>query len=189
MRKLVACASAASMVSVVAMIGCADFFGTKDLDAPGDAVGVFHVSAALDPASNCTELVAAAANPWTWDLTLRRDGSTAYWISGGSPLSGTIDSSGNLSFSFSQSVMVHDADAGAQVGVCYVTRADTFTAKLSASEGDAGPQSLSGTLTYQYSVPAGSDCSDIVGAKTADHPNTVYTNMPCFMRYTVTASR
>jgi hypothetical protein len=173
----------------LALCGCSDFFGTKDRNAPGEEIGVFHVSGALDPTSNCTELVAAQPNPWNWDLTLRRDGSTAYWISGGSPLQGTLDSSGALNFAFSQTVLVHDADAGAQVGACYMSRADTFTAKLSGDSGDAGPHTLAGTLTYVYSVPSGSDCSDIVGPRTADHPGTTFTNIPCFMKFAVTGSR
>ncbi len=179
-----------ALLATVAFSGCADVFGQKDPHAPGDPVGVYHLTADVDPASTCAEAAAAAPRPWVFDVTLRRDGQRGYWIASDTPVEGKIDDKGAIAFHSVSRVTVHGPDKAKELGTCVIVRTDDFSGALSgAPDSAAGVKSFSGTLKYAYTVEAGSDCRDVVGPPEADRTSPMFSLIPCEVRFAVTATR
>ena len=160
---------------------------------PGTALGAYAISADADLSSSCTELLNASPRPWTFDVTLRRDGATGYWVTKGSgAIEGTIDGKGAVSFKQSIPVTVHGPDKARELGTCVVIRTDEFVGALAGPPNTAtGIASFTGTLRYSYQVAAGADCRDIVGSDgTNPDPNIPhFAVLPCDIRYAVSATR
>ncbi len=174
----------------VALFGCSSILGNKDPHDPGAGIGVYALSATADTTSSCAEVIASAPKPWTFSVTMRRDKTTGYWMSGADPLVGTIDDLGNITFSNSTPTLVHDVEKAKGVGACTIVRTDDFAGKFAgAPDSVTGKQTFTGTLTYSYSVQAGSDCRDVVGQANADNPTPIFAVMPCQARFAVTATR
>jgi hypothetical protein len=191
------------------LASCSSMFGNKDEKTPGDPIGTYQLSAAVDDGSTCAELAALMPRPWKFSVQLRHDGATAYWISGSSPVSGTVDAAkGTFTFSTTEAIPVHDADKTKGLGACTMLRTDDFTGTLSSGlpAGDAGasdePASLTGSLRYGYVVQPGSDCHDLVnGGQTSVDPlaawggaqptqqQAMFTTLPCYVRFDVTGTR
>lgn len=140
---------------------------------PGTQLGTFKVVGTAE--TNSCGL--GAPNPWTFDVQLSQQGSTLYWSwMDGSPLvSGTLDASSHTSIDDTQSGNVDGTEAG--LGPCTMQRADDLEVTL--AEG-----SFTGSLTYSFTVPTGSDCSDQLAASGGQ-----YSTLPCTVNYSLTASR
>ena len=174
----------------VALSGCTQLLGDKDPHQPGDPIGVYEITAVVNVgSSNCPEVVAAAPNPWTFQVTLRRDGTTGYWLAGADPLTGNIQGSA-VTFTATTPTPVHDVEKAKGVGACTIDRTDQFSGAFVGDPAtDAGKATLSGTLTYLYGPEAGSDCSDVVGQASADDPHPLFSTLPCSVRFDVTAKK
>ena len=179
-----------SFSSLVCLDGCAQLMGDKD-NEPGDPVGVYTLNAVVDVgSSSCPEVVAAAPNPWTFQVTLRRDGTTGYWLSGADPLQGTIADTGAITFTATIPTPVHDVEKAKGVGACTIDRTDQFSGSFAGDPStDAGKASFSGTLVYMYAVESGSDCSDVVGQPSEDDPTPLFSVIPCTVKFNVTATK
>ena len=175
----------------LATLSCSGVFGTKgDAHAPGTPLGVYALAATIDLSSQCNELVASAPRPWKFNVTLRRDGQTAYWYSGESPTMGTIATSGALAFSSAATTHVHDASKARQVGACDIVRVDDFAGSLAGDPSTvAGVASFTGTLRYTYSLANGADCSDVVGPVAEGRPSPIFAALPCEAHFSVSATR
>ncbi|MGZ3419115.1 MAG: hypothetical protein ACXVEE_14685 [Polyangiales bacterium] len=160
---------------------------------PGDPLGSYALSADADLSSSCIELLNASPRPWTFDVTLRRDGATGYWVTKGSgPIEGTIDTNGAISFKQTTPITVHGPDKARELGTCVVAKTDEFVGTLAGAPNSAtGLASFSGTLRYSYQVVPGADCRDIVGGSglAADPSLPHFSTLPCDVRYAVTATR
>jgi hypothetical protein len=182
-----ACALA---VAFVAASGCSSFLGDKDPHDPGAPVGIYHLVATVDTASSCAEAVAAAPKPWNFDVTIRRDGQTGYWIVNGQPLSGTIDDKGAINFNASFPTLVHDVDKKRELGACTIIRTDSFAGTFAGAPSTAnGLASFTGTLRYSYAVQSGSDCRDVVGPVAEERPSPMFGTLPCDVHFAVTATK
>ena len=170
--------------------GCADVFGQKDPHAPGDPVGRYQLSANVDAASSCAEAAAAAPRPWTFEVTLRKDGHTAFWITSDTPVVGTVDDKGALAFHASNRLQIRPADKAKELGPCVVVRNDDFSGTLAGPPStEAGVAAFTGTLKYSYAVEEGADCRDLVGPAGPDRKSPMFTTMPCDVHFAVAAKR
>ena len=175
---------------LVACMSCSSVLGNKDPHEPGVAVGVYQLTADVDPLSTCADVAAAAPRPWKFQVELRRDKTVGYWMSGSDPFQGTIDDAGTLSFHASTRTPVHDVEKAKEIGACAIDRADDFTGKLAGAVAAAGGNaSFTGTLSYSYAVTANADCRDVVGAKSVDVPTPLFAVLPCTVRFNVKATR
>ncbi|GAC1351233.1 MAG: hypothetical protein NVS3B20_25230 [Polyangiales bacterium] len=173
-----------------ALLACSGVLGDKNPHAPGDSVGRYRISAEVDATSSCAEAVAAAPRPWTFEVTLRRDGKTAFWIASDTPIVGTLDDKGALAFHATASVAVHGVDKVHEVGACTIVRTDDFGgAFLGSPATKDGISAFNGTLRYGYQVAPGSDCSDVVGQPSPDRKQPMFSTMPCEVRFHVSAQR
>lgn len=169
----------------LSLVGCSDYFGSaKDARAVGESVGAYAISAQADPTSTCAEIINAAPRPWTFAVSLRKEGETAYWFSSAEPVVGTLDKAGTLSFKTSTRTLVHDVDKKRELGACAIVRIDEFVGKVSEDK-----QTLTGTLRYAYQMEPGSDCRDIVGPVAPERPSPQFSVMPCDARFAVSATR
>jgi hypothetical protein len=173
---------------VLLCLSCSDVLGMKkDPHQPGDGIGVYHLTANVDLTSSCTEAVNAAPKPWTFDVTLRRDKTTGYWLSGDSPLDGTIDDQGNITFHASTPTLVHGVEKAQEIGSCTIVRSDDFSGTFAG--GTVGAPTFTGTLRYGYVIDQGSDCRDVVGQPGPDRPTPLFGTLPCDVHFAVTATR
>lgn len=178
-----------AVVLLVLLTGCSDFFGNKER-AAGEPLGVYKLEANADMASSCTEIINSTPRPWSFDVTLRRDGSTGYWLSGPEPIEGTIDSKGTLSFKRTLRVPIRPADKVNELGPCTILRTDDFAGALAGSPtSPSGIASFTGTLRYSYQIEPGSDCRDVVGSPGPDRKAPLFSTLPCDARFAVTATR
>jgi hypothetical protein len=140
---------------------------------PGTPLGTYKV-VAQSTANTCG---LGAPNPWTFDAQLSRDGATLYfsWMNGTPPVSGTIDGT-QATVDDTQTGNVDGTDAS--LGPCTMTRQDHLTIDVPA----AGAP-FSGTLTYAFSISAGSDCSDQLAAAGGS-----YSALPCTIAYSLSGS-
>lgn len=152
----------------------------KDPYAPGEPVGTFHVTAKL-ASSTCGQ----TPDPWEFDVRLRHDASTLYWVQGGAPVQGAVDASSHAVLTTRDVHVVRDADAKTKTPACIVTRADTLDVVLTAGGGApvdlSSADAFAGSLTYGFAPDGQSDCTDQVG--------TTFATLPCDVRYDVTAAR
>lgn len=170
--------------------GCADYFAdVKDI-TPGDSVGLYKIVADADMSSSCTEIINASPRPWTFEVSLRRDGTKGYWLSGSEPIEGSIDAAGKLAFKRTISVPVHGVDKVNGIGACTILRVDDFAGTLAGAPATTtGVQTFTGTLRYSYQVAPGADCRDVVGTQSEERKNPLFSVLPCDARFTVNATR
>lgn len=179
-----------ALLLVTLSCGCADYFGQTKENQPGDAIGKYQIVAEADVTSSCTEIINSAPRPWRFDVTLRRESNNGFWVSGGEPISGTIDAAGKLSFKQTIPVQVHGVDKVNGIGECTILRTDDFTGTMAgAPTSPDGRQTFTGTLRYSYQVNPGSDCRDVVGVQTEGRMNPLFAVLPCDARFAVTATR
>ncbi|MBI2394010.1 MAG: hypothetical protein HYV09_30850 [Deltaproteobacteria bacterium] len=169
--------------------GCAEYFGDKDREM-GEPLGVYSLQANADMTSTCTEIINATPRPWSFEITLRRDGKKGYWVSGPEPIEGSIDEEGQLAFKQTIPVTVHGVDKARGLGACTILRTDDFAGQLAgAPTTTEGKASFTGTLRYSYQIAAGSDCRDVVGVPSEERTSPLFAVLPCDARFAVAATR
>jgi hypothetical protein len=160
----------------LALVSC----GGKDPYNPGTPLGTFHVSGKLTRTSCGT-----VPDPWEFDVRLNHDGTTLYWIQGGAPVEGRVDSSARTDLRAETIHDVRPANVKAKLAACSLTRADVVTMTLSAA--DTKPTrdpslatGFTGVLTYSFRPTEGSDCEDQLAASGGG-----FETLPCEVAYDV----
>jgi hypothetical protein len=188
MRKLIL-----PVVRALLLVGLTACSQSLKENEPGKALGAYALSADADMTSSCIELLNASPRPWTFDVTLRRDGTKGYWITkGNGPIEGTIDGKGTVSFKQTTPITVHGPDKVRELGTCVVNKTDEFVGALAGPpDTTTGVASFTGTLRYSYEIAAGADCRDIVGTDGtgADPSLPHFSTLPCDIRYAVGATK
>jgi hypothetical protein len=161
------------IVMALALVACG-----KDPYNPGEGIGVFHVTATL-VSSTC----GTTPNPWEFDVKLRHDAQTLYWVQGGAPVQGTVDSSAHTTMTDANSTTLREANDQKKIPSCVVVRTDSLDVVLDKSD-PAAADALNGTIGYRFDVPNGSDCSDQTTASGGD-----FDALPCEVHYTMAAKK
>jgi hypothetical protein len=145
---------------------------------PGTQYGTYKVTGQTETNSCGPGL--DSPDPWVFNAQLSQDGTTIYWsfIDGNAPLSGALVSDG-VTLTTSTTANVDATDAGA--GPCTMTRADAVVLTFASG---SPPPSFTGTITYSFTVPSGSTCTDQLASSGGQ-----YSTLPCTLEYTVTADR
>jgi len=150
----------------------------KDPFSPGNKLGTFHVTGKLTHTS-----CGPTPNPWEFDVRLNHDGSTLYWIQGGLPVEGRVDTTARTRLEAEVVSEVRPADARAKKEACSISRTDVLALTLVGPDGQptsdpSGMQSFHGALVYTFAPTAGSDCSDQTTASGGD-----FDALPCDVQY------
>jgi hypothetical protein len=161
-------------------LACSDLAGGgKDAKIPGDALGTFHVIAALET-STCGPGALGSTDLWEFDVKLSRDGNDLYWLNGEEAIPGRIAADGT-SFAFDTRAVVQAVPAGKGNPGCAIVRTDTANGALSSTTTDVA--SFTGRMRFGYMPQAGSDCTPVVGVEGG------FAFLPCEMSYLVKAGR
>ena len=166
------------VAAIAAGSGCSG----KDPYRPGDSIGVFHVTSKL-VSSSC----GTAPDPWEFDVRLRHDKSTLYWVQGDAPISAVVDAAAHATMKATATQTVRAADARAQMAACALERDDVVDLTLAPMAAPINLQpvtSFTGTLTYHFAPTEGSECEDQITASGGG-----YDTLPCDVSYTVTGAR
>jgi hypothetical protein len=163
-----------------AVLSCAlTVLSCSDSPLPGNVLGTYKVVG--QPSANTCGSGLAAPSPWTFAIQASERGATLYWsyMDGTPPLSGTLVTSTQASLTTSQVANVDGSDAGA--GPCWLKRDDRVDVALGAG---SPPTSFQGTVTYTFSIPTNSSCTDQLSSAGGQ-----YDTLPCAVRYAVTGTR
>ena len=159
--------------AICAQAGCSG----KDPYRPGESIGAFHVTAKLTSTS-CGK----TPDPWSFDVRLRHDKTTLYWVQGDAPISGLVDPSAHAILKATATQTLRAADPRNQFAACGMARADVLDlvlAPLPKPAVDLQPvTSFTGTLTYRFTATDGSDCEDQLTASGGD-----FDVLPCDVQY------
>ena len=170
------------MRRVVASIGVALLVAAclgKDPYNPGMPLGTFHVVGKLQ-SNSCG---GTAPDPWEFDVKLSRDKATLYWIQGGVPVQGTLDTKAHTTMISQGTTVVRDVDAA--LGKCALTRSDLLDTTLTTDPSDPnGASAFVGTLAYTFGQTDDSDCSDQLTMAGGG-----FDALPCTARYSITGTR
>lgn len=155
----------------------------KDPFDPGTKLGTFRVTAKLTR-STC----GPTPNPWTFDVRLAHDGPTLYWIQGGAPVQGTVDTSARALLEVETLHDVSAADPKRKKAACSIARSDALAITLVGPDDapvtdPAQTSSFSGSLVYAFAPTEGSDCSDQLTAFGGG-----FEALPCRVEYEVTGT-
>jgi hypothetical protein len=155
----------------------------KDPYNPGEPVGQFRVTATLTK-STCGQ----TPNPWAFDVKLRHEGTSLYWVQGDAPVKGKVDSGARATLETTDTRTLREADLKNQVAACVVSRKDTLQVALMAGTLPAtdvvSTNAFTGSLSYHFEPIAGADCSDQLLSTNGD-----YEALPCDVTYDLSASR
>ena len=160
----------------LAVLGLALACSGKDRYRPGEALGTFRVDAALT--ANTCSAPGDVPNPWSFPVDLGRDPGVLYWIQGGAPVSGRLDSSGHATMSVVGTTEVRATTA--KVVGCTISRTDAFDGTIAAT-GEV--TEFTGKLAYTYAVVDG-DCQDQIAANGGG-----FAALPCTIGYDVKGTR
>ncbi len=173
---------ACGALALGAAFGAPGCFGT-DPYAPGEGLGIFRVNGTL-----VTTTCGTTPNPWAFDVRLRFEKNTLYWVQGGAPIAGSVDAAAHTSLTSTNVLDIRPADARTKTAACSMSRQDVVDVVLAPVtlpvDDLAGVTSFSGTLTYHFAPTEGSDCSDQVTDSGGD-----FTALPCDVRYTLAGER
>lgn len=163
---------------LAAAVGCSG----KDALNPGTKLGTFHVSAKLTQ-TTCGQV----PDPWEFDVRLNHEGSTLYWIQGGVPIQGQVDSRASTRLEAEIVQEVRAADAKSKIPACTVARTDVLTVTLADANAQPSPdpgqmERFTGALVYTFAPTEGSECADqlTTGAFAA---------LPCQVSYDLTGDK
>jgi hypothetical protein len=150
----------------------------KDPYSPGTKLGTFHVSAKLTH-TTCGPV----PDPWEFDVRLNHDGSTLYWVQGGAPVEGRVDSSARSQLIAQMVQDVRPSDGTVHLAPCSIARTDEVVLTLASADGNpatdpALTETFSGGLIYTFTPTEGSDCSDQLTAVGGD-----FDALPCEVGY------
>lgn len=175
--------SLAAAAAAIALLGPA--CTGRDPYAPGTPLGTFHVSAAL-ASSSC----GVVPDPWEFDVRLAHEASTLYWVQGGAPISGSVDSASRAVLSAKDEHGVREPDPRGRDPGCRVLREDALDVVLEGASGAApaaeleGTVGFRGTLVYRFTPTSGSDCAAETAALGGG-----FDALPCEVRYDVAGTR
>jgi hypothetical protein len=152
----------------------------KDPYSPGTKLGTFHVTAKLTQ-TTC----GATPDPWEFDVRLNHDGSTLYWIQGGAPVEGRVDTAAKAQLKSETTHSVRAADPRTKMAACSIARADILDVVLSSADTkpttDPGTTaSFAGGLVYSFTPTEGSDCVDQLTSTGGG-----FDALPCEVRYDI----
>lgn len=147
--------------------GC---FG-KDPYNPGTPLGTFRVLGTI-VSNSCAE----APNPWEFEVKLSRDDTKLYWLSGGLPAEGAIDSSSHAVLTSEDTRTLRAEDPKTKAPACILMRKDTLDTVLSKPP----VSTFIGNLTYRFEVADGADCSDQLVASGGG-----FEALPCQVTYRI----
>jgi hypothetical protein len=155
----------------------------KDRLAPGEAIGTFHVVGALRSTTCGT-----VPDPWEFDVRLRFEDVTLYWVQGDAPISGVVSAS-RVELKAKGVMTVRNPDAKTQTMGCAMQREDLVDMTVSRAD-QAPPTTLAdtasfrGTLRYRFAPTAESDCMDQLHSEGGD-----YENLPCEVAYEIAGTK
>jgi len=168
-----------AIVAIAGGSGC----GGKDSSRPGESLGVFGVSGKL-VSSTC----GATPNPWKFDVRLRHEANTLYWVQGAAPIAGQVDATAHTLLKSSDVHEVRPADAKSQTAACSMSRDDVLDLVLAPVvtpvKDVGGVTSFKGTLTYRFAPTQGSSCEDQLLEAGGD-----FAAIPCDVKYEVDGQR
>jgi hypothetical protein len=150
----------------------------QETPLPGTQLGTFKVTGTTT--TNSCGAALGAPDPWVFDAQLSESSNLIYWsfMDGNSPLSGALTGT-SASISATTSANVDPSDAGS--GPCTLNREDAIDLTLGAA---SAPSSFTGTISYTFTVPSGSSCSDQLASAGGQ-----YATLPCTLAYTISAQR
>ena len=152
---------------------------------PGEGVGAFHVTSKL-VSTTC----GPTPDPWEFDVKLRHDSTTLFWVQGSAPISGQLDATARAVMKTSVVTTLRPADAKTQTAACTMSRSDVVDLVLAPSTtpmvaADVGSAtSFKGTLAYQFAATEGSSCEDQLTDLGGD-----FAALPCSVSYEIAATR
>jgi hypothetical protein len=159
--------------------GCLEFGKVDDAKAPGDMLGVYSVVGHLDD-TTCGAGALSAENPWSFDVKLSRYQRDLYWLNGREAIVGSIEKDGRA-FSFDTRIEVQvEAPLRGRLG-CRISRSDRARGELSASGTDV--ETFDGTLSFDFSATADSDCVEWMAGEGA------VPTLPCSVDYELEGER
>lgn len=163
-------AAAPALLALALLAAC------SDSPMPGRVLGMYKVTAQ----SKTNTCGLGAPDPWTFSVQLSLDGSTLYWswLDGTALRSGTL-SSGAASLKTSSSANADSTDAG--LGPCTLQRDEDLEITLPSG---SSPPSFSGSIAYGFTPASGAQCGDQLTSGGGQ-----YTQLPCTLTYTVSATR
>ena len=149
----------------------------KDPYRPGESIGAFHVTAKL-VSTTCGK----TPDPWAFDVRLRHEKTTLYWVQGDAPISGVVDATARAVLKAKATQTLRAANPKSQMAACAMERADVLDlvlAPIATPVADLQPAtSFKGTLTYHFPATDGSDCEDQLAASGGD-----FDALPCDVHY------
>ncbi|MDP9152197.1 MAG: hypothetical protein M3O36_19910 [Myxococcota bacterium] len=156
---------------------------TAQASLPGTALGTYNVTGTLG--TNTCGSSLGPSNPWTFSVSLSKDGTTLYWenTSGSGQLSGALNASGMATLTTTITANVDASEAGA--GACYLQ--DTQTIALALASGST-PSGFTGTFTYAFAVATTIATSVNCGDQLASAGGP-YATLPCTVAYSLKATR
>lgn len=169
-------------IAAVASAGC---FG-KDPYRPGDSIGVFHVTGKLI-ATSC----GATPDPWEFDVRLRHDLTTLYWVQGDAPVSAVLDTTAKAVLTSGATLTPRAPTAN--VAGCTMARTDTVELVLAPMAAPVTPAqasevttatSFTGSLKYHFTATEGSVCDDQLSDNGGQ-----YAALPCDVQYELEGAR
>jgi len=169
-------------VATLASVACSG----KDPYRPGESIGIFHVTGKLI-ATSC----GATPDPWEFDVRLRHDQTTLYWVQGDAPVSALLDATAKATLTSSATLTARAATAN--VAGCTMARTDTVELVLApmtapvtvtANTEVAAATSFTGSLQYHFVATDGSLCDDQLSDNGGQ-----YAALPCDVQYQLSAVR
>jgi len=180
-----------ALVALPFVLAIASFVGGSgcsghDPYRPGESVGAFHVTSKL-VSTTC----GPTPDPWEFDVKLRHDATTLFWVQGDAPISAQVDGAARAVLKTSVVSTVRAADAKTQTAACMMSRSDVVDLVLAPSKAPAmaaadvaAATSFKGTLAYQFTVVEGSSCEDQLTESGGD-----FATLPCSVSYEIEAKR
>ncbi|MGO9712277.1 MAG: hypothetical protein ACLQBL_25670 [Polyangiaceae bacterium] len=167
----------AVLLAALAGVAGASAPGCSQTPLPGTMYGTYKVTA--ETKTNSCGAGIDAPDPWVFDAQVSQDGTTVYWsfMDGNAPLSGILTAS-SANISATTTANVDATDAG--LGPCTMSRADTLDLTFATG---SPPPSFAGTITYQFTVPSGSTCTDQLASAGGQ-----YNALPCTLSYSLSAA-
>ena len=176
----VALSAILAIVAIAFDTGC----GGKDPYRPGESLGVFRVTGSLVK-TTC----GSTPNPWAFDVKLRHDRSTLYWVQGDAPVSAIADPTAHAVLKSGAVNTVRPANEKTKTAACTLARTDVVDLMLApvAAPGTndlGGTTSFKGTLTYRFAPTEGSSCDDQLVDSGGG-----YAALPCEVHYELSGTR
>ena len=168
------CPQALACALGLAAVGC------SDSPLPGTMLGTYSVVGTLT--ANTCGAGLGAPTPRTFRAQMSEDGTSLYWswMDGSPSVYGVMTSSTSATITGGDSANVDGASDGG-AGPCSMSRVDTLQIELGSG---SPPPTFTGSLVYAFSADPGSVCSDQLSASGG-----MYDALPCTTTYTLSGAR